>query len=52
MPKFVTVNLQQLGAFAETDEVTLEALMERNILNTSGREAKLPLKARAILMDT
>ena len=47
--KFVSVNLRQLsasGKFAAGEEVTLELLRQRNLLNLSGREATLPLKAR------
>ena len=47
--KFVAVNLRQLsasGKFAAGEEVTLELLRQRNLLNLSGREASLPLKAR------
>ena len=41
---FVTVNLRDLRAFAEGEEVSLESLQAKNILNLSGRETKLPLK--------
>lgn len=44
LPDFVTVNLSDLKAFSENDTVTLSALQKRNVLNISGRDAKLPLK--------
>lgn len=44
LPDYVTVNLRDLKVFAEGEEVTLEALQEKRILNLSGRETKLPLK--------
>ncbi len=47
LPKFVAVNLRQLsasGKFQAGEEVTLELLRQRNLLNVSGREATLPLK--------
>ena len=44
LPKFATVNLADLSAFSESEEVTLEALIEKRILSTSGREKRLPLK--------
>lgn len=44
VPKHVTVNLSQLAAFKESDEVSLESLQEKRILNVSGKAAKLPLK--------
>ena len=46
--KFVAINLRQLsasGRFAAGEEVTLELLRERNLLNLSGRERDMPLKA-------
>jgi hypothetical protein len=45
IPKFVTVNLRQLNEkFQEGEEVSLETLQEKKLLNLSGREATLPLK--------
>jgi large subunit ribosomal protein L15 len=44
LPDYVTVNLRDLKLFAEGEEVTLESLQEKRILNLSGRETKLPLK--------
>jgi hypothetical protein len=48
LKKFVALNLRQLsasGKFTAGEEVTLELLRQRNLLNLSGREATLPLKA-------
>ena len=45
--QFVAVNLRQLsasGKFQAGEDVTLELLRQRNLLNLSGREATLPLK--------
>lgn len=48
VPKYVTVNLRQLTErFAEGETVSLETLKAKRVLNVSGKEAKLPLKARA-----
>ena len=45
IPKFVTVNLQQLNkAYEDGETVDLSTLQEKRLLNLSGREAKLPLK--------
>ena len=45
VPKFVTVNLQQLNSkFQDGETVDLATLQEKRLLNLSGREAKLPLK--------
>ncbi|EIE23535.1 ribosomal protein L15 [Coccomyxa subellipsoidea C-169] len=45
IPRFVTVNLRQLNEkFQEGEEVSLETLQQKNLLNLSGREASLPLK--------
>lgn len=44
LPDFVTVNLEQLNGFAEGEEVTLETLQEKRVLNLSGRSTRLPLK--------
>mmetsp|Transcript_5270 Transcript_5270/g.14708 ORF Transcript_5270/g.14708 Transcript_5270/m.14708 type:complete len:224 (-) Transcript_5270:66-737(-) len=42
----VTVNLADITAakFAEGDEVSLQTLKEKRVLNVSGKDAKLPLK--------
>ena len=47
LPDFVVVNLSQLSRFAEGEEVTLQTLEEKRVLNISGRESRLPLKVRA-----
>ena len=46
LPKFVTVNLSDiaLGGFEEGEEVSLESLKSRGILNPSGRLRRLRLK--------
>ena len=47
LPDFVVVNLAQLDAkFADGEEVSLETLESKGVLNLSGREARLPLKVR------
>ncbi len=46
LPKYVSVNLADISAagFQEGEEVSLEALKARRIINPSGRERKLSLK--------
>ena len=45
IPRFVTVNLQQLNQkFQDGDQVDLDTLQQKGLLNLSGREASLPLK--------
>ncbi|XP_043716625.1 50S ribosomal protein L15, chloroplastic [Telopea speciosissima] len=46
LPKFVPVNLKDIEAagFQEGDEVSLESLKKKRIINPSGRERRLPLK--------
>ena len=44
VPKFSTVNLGDLSKFSENEEVTLEAIIEKRIMSTSGHEKRLPLK--------
>lgn len=44
VPKYVTVNLTDLAAFKEGEEVSLQTLKDKHIVNVSGKEAKLPLK--------
>ena len=45
LPKFATINLGVLGMHYQAgEEVTLESLRQKRLLNVSGREAKLPLK--------
>eukprot|EP00892_Ulva_mutabilis_P012821 jgi/Ulvmu1/9911/UM057_0069.1 len=44
-PDHVTINLKTIAEkFEEGDEVTLEVLKDKSVLNVSGREAKLGLK--------
>lgn len=46
LPKYVPINLKHIvdAGFEEGDEVSLETLTERRLINPSGRERKLPLK--------
>lgn len=46
LPKYVPVNLKHIEAagFQEGDEVSLETLKSKGLINPSGRERKLPLK--------
>lgn len=45
LPKYITVNLSTLSKkFSDGEEVSLESLTQKRMLNLSGREAKLPLK--------
>ncbi|BBM99771.1 large subunit ribosomal protein L15 [Marchantia polymorpha subsp. ruderalis] len=49
LPKFVTVNLCDIAeaGFEEGEEVTLENLVERRVINPSGRDSRLRLKVLA-----
>ncbi|KAL9317134.1 hypothetical protein ACSQ67_013651 [Phaseolus vulgaris] len=49
LPKYVHVNLRDIeGAkFKEGEEVSLESLKEKGVINPSGRERRLPLKILA-----
>lgn len=50
LPKYITVNLSTFGAkFSDGDEVSLESLTQKRLLNLSGREAKLPLKVHILI---
>ena len=52
VPKYITVNLSTLGAkFSDGDEVSLESLIQKRMLNLSGKEAKLPLKVQYTLVS-
>lgn len=44
LPDYVTINLSDLNKFAQGEEVSLESLQEKRILNLSGRSSTLPLK--------
>ncbi|KAK9998210.1 hypothetical protein SO802_017813 [Lithocarpus litseifolius] len=46
LPKYVPVNLRDIEAagFQEGEEVSLETLKKKGLINPSGRERKLPLK--------
>lgn len=50
LPKYVPVNLKDIEAagFQEGEEVSLETLKEKGLINPSGRERKLPLKVLLI----
>lgn len=51
LPKFVPVNLKDIEAagFKEGDEVSLESLKKKGVINPSGRERSLPLKVSEII---
>lgn len=51
LPKYLPVNIKDIEAagFEEGEEVSLETLKERGLINPSGRERKLPLKVRIVL---
>lgn len=53
LPKFVVVNLQKIedAGFQEGDEVSLETLKNKRLINPSGRERRLPLKVCFIFQD-
>ncbi|KAJ1298191.1 hypothetical protein BS78_01G435200 [Paspalum vaginatum] len=46
LPKYVPFNLKDIvrGGFKDGDEISLETLKSRGLINPSGRERKLPLK--------
>ncbi|XP_021910501.1 50S ribosomal protein L15, chloroplastic [Carica papaya] len=46
LPKYIPVNLKHIEAagFQDGDEVSLETLKQKGLINPSGRERKLPLK--------
>ncbi|KAG8366619.1 hypothetical protein BUALT_Bualt17G0098600 [Buddleja alternifolia] len=46
LPKYVPVNLKDIAdaGFEEGEEVSLESLKKKGLINPSGRERKLPLK--------
>ena len=52
LPKFVTVNLSDiaLAGFEEGEEVSLESLKSRGILNPSGRLRRLRLKVMNVYL--
>ncbi|MBA0756560.1 hypothetical protein Gogos_022321 [Gossypium gossypioides] len=51
LPKYIPVNLKHIetAGFQEGDEVSLETLKEKGLINPSGRERKLPLKVNMLL---
>lgn len=46
LPKYVPVNIKDIetAGFEDGDEVSLETLKQKGLINPSGRERKLPLK--------
>lgn len=46
LPKYVPVNLKDIetAGFEDGDEVSLETLKSKGLINPSGRERRLPLK--------
>jgi large subunit ribosomal protein L15 len=48
LPKYVNVNLEDIenAGFQEGEDVSLETLKEKRVINPSGRERKLPLKVQ------
>lgn len=48
LPKYVHINLKDIenAGFQEGEEVSLETLMEKRVINPSGRERKLLLKVQ------
>ncbi|XVE75197.1 hypothetical protein DITRI_Ditri12bG0076300 [Diplodiscus trichospermus] len=46
LPKYIPINLKDIetAGFQDGDEVSLESLKEKGLINPSGRERKLPLK--------
>ena len=50
VPKYNIINLGDLSLFSQGEEVSLETLEEKNLLNVSGKEAKLPLKVCSLAM--
>jgi len=46
LPKYLPVNIKDIetAGFQEGDEVSLETLKQKGLINPSGRERKLPLK--------
>lgn len=46
LPKYIPINLKDIAGsgFKEGEEVSLETLKQKGLINPSGREKKLPLK--------
>ena len=53
LPKYVPVNLKDIetAGFEDGDEVSLETLKQKGLINPSGRERKLPLKVSVYLRE-
>lgn len=53
LPKYIVVNLRTLSEkFTEGEEVSLDTMSQKRMLNLSGREAKLPLKVSLLRLCT
>lgn len=54
LPKYVPVNLKDIeeAGFQEGEEVSLESLKNKGLINPSGRERKLPLKVLLLNLFT
>jgi hypothetical protein len=52
LPKYVPVNLEDIEAagFKDGEEVSLESLKSKGLINPSGRERRLPLKVCMLLI--
>lgn len=48
LPKYLPVNLKDIeeAGFQEGEEVSLESLKQKGLINPSGRERRLPLKVQ------
>lgn len=48
LPKYIHVNLEDIenARFQEGEEVSLETLKAKGVINPSGRERRLPLKVQ------
>lgn len=46
LPKYIPINLEdiEIAGFKDGEEVSLESLKSKGLINPSGRERKLPLK--------
>jgi len=46
LPKYLPINIKDIesAGFKDGDEISLESLKEKRLINPSGRESKLPLK--------
>lgn len=53
LPKYVSVNLKDIAeaGFKEGEEVSLESLKTKGLINPSGRERRLPLKVNFEMLN-